>query len=66
MQMKNQRQKILCKATRPVVLKIFFTFLSYKPKLCQILPSKDHKWQLQKFHSTYCDSVLKTSTCKYY
>ena len=44
---------------RPVVLKVFFTFLPYKPKLCQFLPNKDHKWlQLQKFHATYFEETL--------
>jgi len=28
----------------PVVLKVFFTFLPYKPKHCQFLPNKNHKW----------------------
>ena len=28
---------------RAVVLKVFFTFLPYKPKHCQFLPNKDHK-----------------------
>jgi len=29
--------------SNPVVLKVFFTFLPYKPKHCQFLPNKDHK-----------------------
>ena len=41
-----------------MVLKVFFTFLPYKPKFCQFLPNKDHKWSLQKFHTTYCEEKI--------
>ena len=38
--------------------KFFFTLLPYKPKFCQYLPNKDHKWYLQKFRTTYCEETL--------
>jgi len=35
--------KMLNITSRPVVLKVFLTFLPYRPKHCQFLPNKDHK-----------------------